>query len=372
MKQEKTQKTSTWIDENKILNLIKAVNEGLDEILIQMREDKVSKVIPVYESIQPPQSHLQVTCDSVLIPIEPIKNYYPRLPADILAKTEEVLKILEDEDVTIVAIDTGRFTYGPHAIINFVVINVGYWYYRYKTKFGKCANVSRLLSDITRDVDAQIRAKEFEKEVIDSLLDEVQGEKVFVLLDECLSLGYTLSFAEDARSEMINRVVEFIDAVMRKDAIPVGIFYTGASNIYGGILMLNPSVDIPRVSDVALMNRVLDQFSRSPLFAVYNRAICDKSLKILAFYIKVEEGNILRIEFPEQLRDRVDDIHSVVAFQSILGGGYPLALQRAHDKAVLDAECRRLILEEVCRRLGLPITDLILTKKQIRKARPVE
>lgn len=308
----------------------------------------------------------------MLVPVEPVRSYGPKLPAEVLENTEKVIGIFEDEDVSVVALDTGMCSYGPHVKLNLVVVNVGYWYYNYKRRLGGCGNRPMFLDDVSGSFDAEIRSKELEAKVIDWLLRELQGGKIFVLLDESLSLSYTLSLAEEVKSEIVDRVVNLVDTIMDRSAIPVGVFYTRACDIHRGILALNPNVDIPRVSDRVIMNRVLKQFERSPVFGVYSKALENKGLRILAFYIKVGEGNVLRVEFPEQLKSFVDEIHLVVLLQSILGGGYPLALQRAHERAVLDANTRDILLDEICRRLGVSTAELIFTRKLISKTWSIE
>jgi len=80
---------------------------------------------------------------------------------------------------------------------------------------------------------------------------------------------------------------------------------------------------------------------------------------------------VLRVEFPESLRGLVDKIHLAVLAHSIMGGGYPLALQRAHDMAVIGAREREVIIETLKEVLNLPSDEYLFSRKWMSKRCPV-
>ncbi len=362
-----------WVEENKILNIIRAIDEGFDAVIEYIREDKISKLIPIYESTPIPQVIPTIRYGSALIPIEPVGEYRLGVLKDILkGGSERIADFLEKEEISVVAVDSGTYVSGPHVSIDFAIVNVGYWYFNYGEMIGGGGNKARIFVDVEEGTKIQTLAKELEISVVEELMDRIHGKKVFVLLDESLSLSYTLSWAEKDRLEIISKISQLLNSIKSRGAIPIGIFYTRAHDIVRGLSVLRPDTNIIRVPDRALMNRVLELFGRSQLFMAHSRAIEGSDLRILAFYTKVGEGNILRVEFPEDLRAYVDDIHFIVVAQSILGGGYPLSLQRAHDWAVIDAETREFVIGEICRRLGIPLSEVLYTKKLTRKRAPME
>jgi len=361
-----------WTDENKTLNILSAINEGFDAVVEYIREDKVSRLVEIYENLQVPQSPPKPKYSSALIPSEPIREYRPPIRREILERSDVLVDILADKDFSIAAIDSGIFTSGPHILIDIAVINVGFWYINYRSISGGGGNRAKIYVDIEEGTRLRTITKDMETEVIKELIAKLFGKKKFVLLDESFSLSYTLSWSEKDRLEMVSKVVLLIDEILNRGSVPIGIFYTRTHDIVRGISTLKPNIDIPRVPDRALMNKVLNTLSRSPTFRVYSKALEGSKLEILAFYVKMGEGNILRVEFPKAAYDLIDDIYLVVITQSILGGGYPLALQRAHDWAVIDAETREIILGEICRRLGIPLPDMIYSRKLGRKISPIE
>jgi len=362
-----------WVEENKILNIIRAIDEGFDAVIEYIREDKISKLIPIYESTPIPPVIPTIRYGSALIPIEPVGEYRLRDLKDILqGGSEKIVDFLEKEEISVVAVDSGTYVSGPHVSIDFAIVNVGYWYFNYGEMIGGGGNKARIFVDVEEGTKIQTLAKELEIGIVEELMDRIHGKKVFVLLDESLSLSYTLSWAEKDRLEIISKISRLLNSIKSRGAIPIGIFYTRAHDIVRGLSVLRPDTNITRVPDRALMDRILGLFGRSQLFMAHSRAIEGSGLRILAFYTKVGERNILRVEFPEDLRAYVDDIHFIVVAQSMLGGGYPLPLQRAHDWAVIDAETREFVIGEICRRLGIPLSEVLYTKKLTRKRTPME
>jgi NurA domain len=62
------------------------------------------------------------------------------------------------------------------------------------------------------------------------------------------------------------------------------------------------------------------------------------------FYLNVPAGEVARVELPQWVavsQEAVDLLHAAVLDQCVRGGGYPLALQEAHEQAVIDGAARR-------------------------------
>ena len=124
------------------------------------------------------------------------------------------------------------------------------------------------------------------------------------------------------------------------------------------------------VQDKILMNVYLNEGERSSVFKVKSSVVDLVGLDLLAFYIKTS-GGVMRVEFPASVSDKVDLIHCTVLAQSILGGGYPVSLQRAHEWAVLNYNDRMVIEEEIARLLGIPYADMLYSGKRSSKRWPI-
>lgn len=99
--------------------------------------------------------------------------------------------------------------------------------------------------------------------------------------------------------------------------------------------------------------------------------------EICYFYVQVPVSSasqeIARVEIPAWVADRpafVDLIHSVLLAECTKGGGYPLVLAEAHERAVIRAHERaafQRLLEQTLRRAGLPTAG---SRKRQSKQRP--
>lgn len=94
--------------------------------------------------------------------------------------------------------------------------------------------------------------------------------------------------------------------------------------------------------------------SRSHILRTYTEDGADLSLGIWFFYVHVGY-EIGRVEIPgwvAQDRTLLDLVHRVIYDQAELGRGYPVALQEAHEAAVLSTSDRRLIEDTIERELA--------------------
>ncbi len=120
-----------------------------------------------------------------------------------------------------------------------------------------------------------------------------------------------------------------------------------------------PACDIlPVVPDRYLLTEIaaLCPGERSQIFES-DSSILDKygaDLRICFFYVNTGR-EIARLEIPRWVADDpelVDRVHALCWDQSQLGRGYPVALQEAHEQAVLSMSDRRLVEETVERQLA--------------------
>jgi hypothetical protein len=120
-----------------------------------------------------------------------------------------------------------------------------------------------------------------------------------------------------------------------------------------------PACDIlPNIPDRALWADIagLQPGERSGVFGSDTPILSHypDDVRIDFFYLNVG-GEIARIEIPRWVaRDRaaLDLVHAVIYDQCRLGRGYPVALQEAHEQAVLSMSDRRLVEETIERRLA--------------------
>ncbi len=354
----------------KIVRILEALRKGIGELVREFVNLPLDEFIEIYWRLEPIDIELLCPYNSALFPVEPIKEYRLDIPSDALSiESDILLGILKERGFCVGSIDSGTFISGPHLLVNIVFVNVGYWYLNHESGSGGSGNYAEMFSYAGEGERPQLKIKDAEMVAIEKLVDKMDGKLNFLFMDESLSLAYTMSWNSEDREKMVKKICGILNSVMERGVIPLGIYYTRAADIGRGILAMKGK-ELPILSDRILMNRVLGDGARSPLFKVNSRALANK-LRLLAFYLKVSERNVLRVEFPESMRRYVDDIHLAVLSHSVLGGGYPLALQRAHDLAVIGGREREVIIEMLKNMLNLPSDEYIYSKKWISKRCPI-
>lgn len=359
---------------SKILKIIRAIDNGFNKVLASYRGNILDVLVTIYNELKAVTSIPACRFGSALFPLEQVKEYKPSIFSPNTAPLKpDILAFLRDHKFAVGALDSSTYNPGPHIAVNIGVVNVGYWYMNYSLNNGGSDNYAELISNISSGVDEELTVKDVEFKVVKILVEKLEDSKKFLLLDESLSLTYTLSWTSEAREQMALKIKGVIDESLKHNVIPVGVYYTRAADILRGIVAITDRElkDIPLIPDRALLNHVLSVNSRSPIFLVHSKALQNIGLKILCFYVKLGERNIVRVEFPMEAKETVNDIYSLILAQSMLGNGYPLAMQRAHEMAVLRINERRIIEEEICRKLGMPAVEYLLSRKAVSKRWPV-
>ncbi len=109
-----------------------------------------------------------------------------------------------------------------------------------------------------------------------------------------------------------------------------------------------PSLPIKeRLTDAHIFDGMLEEGQRGPMFASINRVNIDSYGKhcIHFFYMRVQR-EMARVEIPQWVADdsaTVDLVHSLVYDQCVRGQGYPVALERAHEQAIVRGGDRRAL-----------------------------
>ena len=110
-----------------------------------------------------------------------------------------------------------------------------------------------------------------------------------------------------------------------------------------------------RPQDAVLLNRSMEWGDRTSAFVCTRDDILqyyvtgdrDRSRDILFFYLKTSLGRVARVEFPRRIADegRVEELADVIRAQTIIGGGYPHALDQAHHEANVSMSERERFLK---------------------------
>ena len=360
--------------ELKVLKILKKIKETLDKSSPEFKEKDVDEFLKaVEEHLVPGEENYDMSKHtSMLIPIEKLQSI-PCKSFGTEMDITQAINFLKNNDVSILAFDGSTHNLGRHFSINLFVVNVGYWYQNYASGGQDSGNDSHVIVEPLTEKGRRIKSKEFEYLVAEEASRNLDGNKKVVLYDESFNMNFTLTWDVESRHKYTKLFEGHINKMLAKGMIPVGVFYTGARDIYRAYDSLKNKEKLieEEIPDKVIMNKYLMDGHRSNLFNVKSDALQSVNVELRSFFIKYGEKNVLRVEFPAQVEEHTDLIHCTVLSQLILGGGYPISLQRAHEWAVLTSQDRELIEREAARLLGIPYVEMAYSKKLYSKRRPL-
>jgi hypothetical protein len=214
---------------------------------------------------------------------------------------------------------------------------------------------------------------------------------------------WTLANAETfVQQHFLQPYLRYLSA-MRERGIPVASYISRprAPEVAGAIrLMFCPDVDVAQgrgakcsacsdaaanreptcmvcqgLTDADILADMLAEGQRGPIFASLSRINVEAYGEHLIHFFYMRVGReIARVEIPRWVADdraQVDVVHALVYDQCMKGQGYPVALARAHEQAIVRAADRRAflgIVEGSLLRAELPASDSRKRESKKRQA----
>ncbi len=223
----------------------------------------------------------------------------------------------------------------------------------------------------------------------------------FILfLDESLSISYARNYTVERRRLLVESLKNYLGKLFELNIVPVAVYFSLDRGLVNCGLKCTLCKNIRcsschKMSEQEILfktfcdkhflyNILTKNYSRTPYFRPLNPVVAESverlNVDLIAFYVRVDES-ILRVEFPkiffDEKREVVDLIHRAVVADSIISGGYPLTLSRAHELAVLSGRDRNVIHEivynkalELCKKYGRNL-ELKFSRKNELKVRGV-
>jgi|GEM_PF-1218327 len=352
--------------------LFTRIHEEIKAIMNYISLGSIEDVIKLYV-----ENYDKYKCDSgektSLKPVEPIGKYYFKRYSD------KILELIKDlKGYVIIGYDSSYYNPRGHFIIDFILNNIGYYYERIGYGQGGSGYHPYIALIGSAEYDQEIIIKELESQLLNHLLKHVRNrfrnDKIFLFLDESLNLSFTYSWSSDKRKRYGERMKEELLISLSQGVIPIGVFYTRAGDLVNGLECIL-SEQLPPLQDKHIFNRYLGRGARSQLFEVRSRVLEEVGLSIYAFYLKIDEGNVIRVEFPIKAVEIngfevVDDIHRLIFFDSIRNNGYSYVLSRSHEAAVLRYSDREGIEHMITESLNIPL-KYVYSRKESFKRRPI-
>ncbi|HEX9439090.1 MAG TPA: DNA double-strand break repair nuclease NurA [Roseiflexaceae bacterium] len=341
----------------------------------------------------------------------------------LLARPVEPLNAIHDlpprpPDYALVATDGSQIDVERHGMAACYVINIGRVFLRYGAH--PSARLSSRPALYYRDEDLYlsdgVRRIAVEGNYLSARRDVEEGVALAELADEfliddlpCAALQdgtlvrWTLAGAEKFVQERFLRpYLAYLDA-MRERGIPVASYISRprAPEVAGTIrLMLCPDVKLDEgrgakcgecsdaaagrmpscyvcqgLTDAEILADLLAEGQRGPLFASMSRINVESYGPHLIHFFYMRVGReVARVEVPRWVAEdagAVDLIHTLIYDQCMKGQGYPVALARAHEQAIVRAADRRAflsIVEGSLLRAELPASDSRKRESKERQA----
>jgi hypothetical protein len=316
----------------------------------------------------------------------------------LLARPVEPLNATRDlpprpPEYALVATDGSQIDVERHGMAACYVINIGRVFLRYGAR--PMARLSARPTLYYREEDLYltdgVRRVAIEGNYLSARRDIEEGEALADLADEFLLLRgdlpalalqdgtlvrWALSGAEKfVQEHFLRRYLAYLDR-MRERGVPVASYISRprAPEVAGTVrLMLCPDVDlevgrgaicsecsdqaagrVPRcfvcqgLTDADLLADMLAEGQRGPLFVSMSRVNVESYGPHLIHFFYMRAGReIARVELPRWVaedRAQVDLVHALIYDQCMKGQGYPVALARAHEQAVVKSADRRAFL----------------------------
>lgn len=345
------------------------------------------------------------TCAWLLArPVEPLNATYDAPP--------------RPPDYTIIASDGSQIEVDRHGAAAWYVLNIGRVFLHYGRR--PAAKLSARPTLYFRDEDLYlsdgVRRIPIEGNYLSARRDVAEGVELVALADEFLTsaaapalalqdgtlVRWTLAGAEKfVQDHFLRPYLDYLEEMRRRD-IPVASYISRprAPEVTGTIrLMLCPDVRITEgrgakcnecsdaaagrtpscyvcqgLTDADILADMLGEGQRGPLFISMSRINIEAYGPHLIHFFYLRVGReIARVELPRWVAenpDHVDRVHALVYDQCLKGQGYPVALARAHEQAIVRAADRRAfqsIVEGSLLRAELPTTS---SRKAEAKERP--
>ena len=311
------------------------------------------------------------------------------------------------KQISVVATDGSQIFPDHHGIASCYLLNIGIIILHYGTKerpymeskpflYYKDEELyeqfnGRKISVNTSIVSAKRGIMEMEF-LTDALMEQRERENLVGLADGTLILWPLEGTAPDFSDKILVKFINCLDR-LKENNIPLASYISRPrSNDVVNTLKVGlcpqkivncdrcpyeeelflPCSPLDGVTDAGLFSHLLKEGERGPLFKSTSNIITGyKEHDIYFFYINTGK-EIGRVEIPSWVREKenmLELIHSTVYDQIKKGGGYPVVLSEAHEKAVIRSNERQIFYKMISDKLVEEKIPLKMSAKKASKER---
>ena len=359
--------TEPYLTKAYLMSILHRIEDDIKKyVKLSDIEKFIETYIKAYGEFKAPE------CDFYLEPIEDIGKY--RFKEFTINKINLYSSL---KGYVVAGLDASYHHPRGHFLIDFILYNIGYYYEKLGFREGGSGYKPFLILIASNEVDIDLETKDLEFKFLSHLVEHIKkrfGDRVYVLLDESLNLAYTHGWRIDRRREYASLYKKTMEMLIDEAVYPIGIFYTRARDVASSIKCMSKD-RFMNIQDKHLFNKYLDVGERSQVFRVVSRVLSDVSFEVYTFYLKINEMNVIRVEFPSKLyhkygSEAIDQIHRLILYDSLRNNGYSYILARSHEAALLRSEDRYNIERMIADMFKLP-SKYVYSAKELFKRRPI-
>ncbi|NEQ49621.1 MAG: DNA double-strand break repair nuclease NurA [Leptolyngbya sp. SIO3F4] len=213
------------------------------------------------------------------------------------------------------------------------------------------------LGDTSKPLDRLVNKHRFRMEIyrlVEYIKQVKDPEHCLVFFDGALVATFADAYEDEDRKEYVEVLIELLQASEDHRVPLVGYVDTSAAHDLTTLLEHHSAsvTGIPRVTDAQILTQHMEWGDRTPIFQCdrtgilteYRKRQKDYSDRIIFTYLKTNQGPPARIEMPRWMHeDRItEQVINWVRAETIVGGGYPYAIETADQTAVLQTSDRQI------------------------------
>ncbi|MEM8611623.1 MAG: DNA double-strand break repair nuclease NurA [Cyanobacteria bacterium P01_H01_bin.105] len=213
------------------------------------------------------------------------------------------------------------------------------------------------LGDTSKPLDRLVHKHRFRMEVrrlVDYIQQVDNPERCLVFFDGALVATFADAYEDEDRKDYVETLMSLLQASEKYRVPLVGYVDTSSAHDLTTLLQHHSaSVSaVPKVTDVQLLNRYMHWGDCTPIFqcdrigilSEYKNHQTDHSKRVTFTYLKTNQGYPARLEMPMWMHESsiTAQVLNWVRAETIVGGGYPYAIETADQTAVLQTSDRQI------------------------------
>jgi hypothetical protein len=237
------------------------------------------------------------------------------------------------------------------------------------------------LGDTSKPLDRLVNKHRFRMEIqrLVEYIEQVSDpEKCLVFFDGALVATFADAYEDEDRKDYVEALISLLQASEVYRVPLVGYVDTSSAHDLTTLLEHHSAsvATLPKVTDAQMLNRYMRWGDCTAIFQCDRTGILSEygdryKTRIIFTYLKTNQGYPARLEMPRWIHEAgiTDRVLNWVRAESIIGGGYPYAIETADQTAVLQTHDRQVFFRILQDWASQEDLQLRWSRKMMRKLR---